>query len=209
MKHVVEKVSFQTAACSSDPISPQHGSRLPTALLGAVFFGRSIPRDSVCWGWVTCSSCSVRRRSAEACGTARPASGRLTASSSSRAWIALSPTIAGNKLAPYSAHPFRITIDASRPQSRRRSRSDPLQAASGAACVRRGPQCTDSIALSCPSGLRWRRSGPGGSRNSGAGRRASWGFCVAASCRMAHAASRAARSQCRADGASEWLLAQL
>ena len=43
------------------------------------------------------------------------------------------------------------------------------------------PQCTDSIALSCPSGLRWRRSGPGGSRNSGAGRRASWGFCVAAS----------------------------
>ena len=94
-------------------------------------------------------------------------------------------------------------IDASRP---RRSRSDPLQAASGAACVRRGPQCTDIIALSCPSGLRWRRSGPGGSGIAAAGRRASWGFCVAASCRMAHAASRAA---VEADGASEWLLAQL
>jgi hypothetical protein len=120
------------AACSSDPVSPQHGSRLPTALLGAVFFGRSIPRDSVCWGWGTCSlfgALVVRR--AMLLAASRPGS-----------------------------RP-RTSIDASREQSRRRSRSDPLQVASGAACVRRGPQCTDSIAVSCPAGLRWRRSGPG------------------------------------------------
>ena len=79
---------FRTAACSSAILSaPEHGSRPPTALLGAVFFGRcgrSNANDrshsslasrvtAFCWGcllgraaWVTCSSCSVRCRSAEA-----------------------------------------------------------------------------------------------------------------------------------------------
>ena len=51
----------------------------------------------------------------------------------------------------------RTSINASRPQSRRSSRSDPLQAASGAACVRRGhnvPTASPCLALqACACGV--------------------------------------------------------
>ena len=97
------------------------------------FLWRSIPRDSVCWGWVTCSSCSVRRRSAEACGTARAASGRLTARNTTAHVDRREPSAISAKL------PIR------------------LYTASGAACVRRGhsvPTASPCLALqACAGGV--------------------------------------------------------
>ena len=123
------------AACSSDPVSPQHGSRLQPPFSGRFSLAAAsrvtaYAGDGSLVHRVRCDADLQRLvvRRALLLAALRP--GSRPSRRSTRAVRNL-----GEAPDPTLYKPFRRGM---------------------CSC---GPQCTDSIALSCPSGLRWRRSG--------------------------------------------------